>query len=47
MDEVHFESNNKREEIWFERIAAKCLVKNITTTYKLSYHVKINKHKKT
>ena len=25
MDEVHFESNNQREEIWFESIVAKCL----------------------
>ena len=26
MDEVHFESNNGREEIWFKRITAKSLV---------------------
>ena len=39
MDEAHFESNNKREKIWLERIAAKC--------DKSSYHIKIHKHKKT
>ena len=32
MDEVHFESNSKRKEILFERIAAKCLIKNISKT---------------